>query len=138
MARTAALVLLLAACGGPSNKPPTTIGNSGDPPPPAPEPSPVGGVITDEMGQPAVGATVVLVGEQLVGEQVTLTNEQGQYGFAAIPPGTYDLLLYYADLTYKRRFEVAGPTTLNQSIRLNAAGTGEVIVCTGDSVTTCK
>jgi hypothetical protein len=142
MARTVVLVLLLAACSGPS-EPPPAIGNTGAPPPVAPGPSTVSGVISSETGEPLVGATIVLTGEMLVREQITLTNENGQYSLVSIPAGTYELHVFYADVRYLRRFDVSGPTTLNQAMRVGAGGSGgpgsgRILVCSGDSAASCK
>ena len=140
MRRTLLLAVVAAACGGPP-KPPEPIGNTGDPPTAAPQPSLVAGVLVDEVGQPLEGATVVLVGANLVGEQVVITNAQGQYSFAAIPAGTYELSIFYADRAYKRRFAVAvdgEPTTLNQAVPINGPSTGETMVCRGASADSCR
>ena len=49
------------------------------------------GTVTDETGAVLPGVTVALKGEAIVGTQTAVTNEQGFYRFAALPPGTYDV-----------------------------------------------
>src|SRR5437763_10624905 len=62
------------------------------------------GVIRDkgEGGASAVGATVVATSPALQGEQVVITDENGQYFITALPPGVYTLTVYYNDQTFSR------------------------------------
>ncbi|MDX2089030.1 MAG: TonB-dependent receptor [Kofleriaceae bacterium] len=61
------------------------------------------GVIRDKAnGEPAVGATVVATSPSLVGEQVVITEGDGQYFITALPPGLYILTVYYNDATFSR------------------------------------
>jgi hypothetical protein len=53
------------------------------------------GTLTDAHGEPAIGATVVATGRALVGEQVAISDESGAYQIGALPPGRYELTVYY-------------------------------------------
>jgi outer membrane receptor protein involved in Fe transport len=61
------------------------------------------GVIRDKAGgEPAVGATVVATSPALQGEQVVITDENGQYFITSLPSGVYTLTVYYNDNTFSR------------------------------------
>ncbi|HEX9983934.1 MAG TPA: TonB-dependent receptor [Thermoanaerobaculia bacterium] len=47
------------------------------------------GTVTDSSGAPLPGVTVTLTSPQLQGTRVGVTDEQGQYLFPLLPPGTY-------------------------------------------------
>jgi Carboxypeptidase regulatory-like domain len=68
-------------------------------------PTPAGevlGRITDWHDEPAVGCTVVAMSPNLVGEQVVITDEHGDYDITKLPPGYYSLTMYYNDNTFVR------------------------------------
>jgi hypothetical protein len=61
------------------------------------------GVVRDTGAkEPAVGATVVATSPALQGEQVVISDENGQYFVTSLPPGMYTLTVYYNDATYSR------------------------------------
>ena len=61
------------------------------------------GVVKDKgTNENAVGATVVATSPALQGEQVVITDENGQYFVTSLPPGMYTLTVYYNDSTYAR------------------------------------
>jgi hypothetical protein len=61
------------------------------------------GVLRDKATkEPAVGATVVATSPALVGEQVVLTDGNGQYFISSLPPGVYTLTIHYLDKPYSR------------------------------------
>lgn len=61
------------------------------------------GVVRDKpTGEPAGGATIVATSPALQGEQVTLSDETGQYFITSLPPGMYTLTIYYADAVFTR------------------------------------
>src|SRR3569623_1230635 len=63
----------------------------------------VRGVIKDKgTNENAVGATVVATSPALQGEQVVITDENGQYFITSLPPGMYTLTVYYNASTYAR------------------------------------
>jgi hypothetical protein len=53
-------------------------------------------------GEAAVGATVVATSPALVGEQVVITDEIGQYFINSLPPGNYTLTIYYNNQPFSR------------------------------------
>src|SRR5688500_4215291 len=62
------------------------------------------GVIKDKAtGDVAIGATVVATSPALVGEQVVITDETGQYFLNALPPGLYTLTIYYNNQPFSRQ-----------------------------------
>ena len=75
-----------------------------------------------------IGATIVITGDNLQGEQVVITDERGFFIFTTMPVGKYKLTAYYNDGTTNGAFEVkAGKRTklvLNMEMK---AGGGDVI-----------
>jgi hypothetical protein len=63
----------------------------------------INGILTDNTGAVLPGATVTAKSPALMGLQVATTNEQGQYRFPSLPPGTYAL-----------KCELPGFTTVNR------------------------
>jgi len=62
------------------------------------------GVLKDKAtGEPAVAATVVATSPALVGEQVVITDENGQYFINSLPPGLYTLTIYYLNQPFSRQ-----------------------------------
>src|SRR5262245_3716230 len=58
----------------------------------------VRGIIKDSAtGDAVIGATVVITGAALQGEQAEITDENGAYVIASLPPGTYVLTVFYND-----------------------------------------
>ncbi len=96
------------------------------------------GVIKDKgTNENAVGATVVATSPALQGEQVVITDENGQYFITSLPPGMYTLTVYYNDTTYARGnvlVQVGKEAVINISVNsTDAAGKpkGEVINISG-------
>ncbi len=70
------------------------------------------GTVVDEGGAPLPGVTVTLTSPALQGERVEVTNENGRFRFAAVPPGLY-----------KARFALDGFGTIEKdNLRLNIGG----------------
>lgn len=57
------------------------------------------GVVHDASGELAVGATVVMSGPAIEGEQVALTDETGMYSLSGLPAGYYTQTIYFGDTT---------------------------------------
>jgi len=100
----------------------------------------VRGVIKDKgTNENAVGATVVATSPALQGEQVVITDENGQYFITSLPPGMYTLTVYYNDSTYARGnvlVQVGKEVVINISV--NSSDTtgkpkGEVINIAGSA-----
>lgn len=51
----------------------------------------VNGTVSDNTGAVVPGVTVTVSGPALMGSQTAVTNDQGQYRFPTLPPGTYRL-----------------------------------------------
>ena len=98
------------------------------------------GVIRDKAtGEPAVGATVVATSPSLVGEQVVITEDGGQYFITALPPGNYILTVYYNDSTFSRGnvlIQVGKEVVVNVTVDSAASAgkpKGEVIEISGSA-----
>ncbi len=89
----------------------------------------VSGTVTDESGLPVPGATVTLTGGGGV-HQTTTTGSTGEYTFAGVAPGTYDVavtLTGFAPSTQTGIAVAATPVTV-PPITLRIAGLGETVV----------
>ena len=95
----------------------------------------INGTITDNSGAILPGVRVTATSPALMGAQVAVTNEQGQYRFPSVPPGTYAL-----------KFELAGFSTVNREgiivtlgfaatvpVQLSVASVAETVTVTGES-----
>ncbi|HWU91095.1 MAG TPA: carboxypeptidase regulatory-like domain-containing protein [Kofleriaceae bacterium] len=118
----------LAFAGGLLVKPPPVLAQSS---------STVGslrGVLRDKATKgPAAGATVVATSPALVGEQIVLTDENGQYFISALPPGVYTLTIYYINTPFSRGnvlIQVGKEAVVNVTVDSSAGG-GEVIPIKG-------
>ncbi len=97
------------------------------------------GVLKDKStGEAAVGATVVATSPALVGEQVVITDETGQYFINSLPPGLYTLTIYYNNQPFSRANvliqlgkEAVVNVTVDSTVAAGKAGPGEVIVIKG-------
>jgi hypothetical protein len=96
----------------------------------------IAGAATDKKtGDKLPGVTVVATSPALQGEQVAITDDQGNYRINGLPPGTYMVTFYYADSTTEhaniavRTNQIAQVTQkLDQS-----HSKGEVIAITGSA-----
>jgi len=100
----------------------------------------VRGVVKDKgTNEVAVGATVVATSPSLQGEQVVITDENGQYFVTALPAGMYTLTVYYNDSTYARNnvlVQVGKEAVINISVNSAESSTkpkGEVITIAGSA-----
>jgi len=97
------------------------------------------GVLKDKStGEAAVGATVVATSPALVGEQVVITDETGQYFITSLPPGIYTLTIYYNNQPFSRPNvliqlgkEAVVNVTVDSAVAAGKAGPGEVIQLEG-------
>ena len=83
----------------------------------------------------AVGATVVATSPALQGEQVVITDENGQYFITSLPAGIYTLTVYYQDNTFSRGnvlIQVGKEAVVNVAVNtVTAAKKGETIIIKG-------
>ncbi len=96
------------------------------------------GQIRDKAAnEAAIGATVVATSPALQGEQVVITDENGQYFITSLPPGVYTLTVYYNDGTFSRGnvlIQVGKEAVVNVTVDSGAATgkpKGEVIEIRG-------
>jgi outer membrane receptor protein involved in Fe transport len=123
--RTSASILaaagLLLAAGGVASAQTSTTGA-------------VRGLVKDQAsGETVIGATVVASGPALQGTQATITDESGQYFVANLPPGVYQVVVYYADAQFSRTnvlIQLGKVAVVNININTQAAA-GETIVIEG-------
>ncbi|HKE70207.1 MAG TPA: TonB-dependent receptor, partial [Nocardioidaceae bacterium] len=94
----------------------------------------VRGQVRDQAtGEAVIGATVVASGPALQGTQATITDETGQYEVANLPPGTYQVVIYYADAQFSRTnvlIQLGKVAKVNININTKAQA-GETIVIEG-------
>jgi outer membrane receptor protein involved in Fe transport len=94
----------------------------------------VRGQVRDQAnGEPVIGATVVASGPALQGTQATITDETGQYNVSNLPPGTYQIVIYYADAQFSRTnvlIQLGKVAKVNININTQAQA-GETIVIEG-------
>jgi len=95
------------------------------------------GVVRDKAtGEPVIGATLVATSSALLGEQVTITEEGGQYYITSLPPGLYTLTVYYAAVQFSRGnilIQVGKDAVVNLTVDSGTPDRpkGEVIQLTG-------
>src|SRR5690349_4509215 len=63
----------------------------------------IGGVVTDSNGAKLDGVTVVATSPGLQGSQSEVTDDDGEYLLANLPPGTYEVVFYYSDIKIRRQ-----------------------------------
>ena len=61
------------------------------------------GVVRDETKTGLAGVTVVATSLTTQTAYSEITDGNGSYEISSMPPGNYDVMFYYADLTVKRR-----------------------------------
>jgi outer membrane receptor protein involved in Fe transport len=94
----------------------------------------VRGLVTDrDTGEPIVGATAVVSGPSLQGTQTAITDEQGVYRIDNLPPGTYQVTVYYSEAQFTRSdIPVQLGKTAQVNIKIDTeAAAGEVVEIEG-------
>ena len=92
-----------------------------------------GRVTDDASGKPLEGVTVVAPSSVLQGSQAAVSDAGGRYRIDTLPPGTYFLTFYYANLEVQRRgviVPLGQVTQVHQRLDLAQEG-GEVIEIRG-------
>ena len=93
------------------------------------------GRVSDTSGGVLPGVTVTATSPALMGSQVQITSESGQYRFPAVPPGTYTLTFELPGFTTLKRegIDISLGFTANVNIELGVATLQETVTVTGDS-----
>ncbi|HZC24613.1 MAG TPA: carboxypeptidase-like regulatory domain-containing protein, partial [Candidatus Binatia bacterium] len=93
------------------------------------------GTVTDPSGSAIANATVALVDASSKTERTTVTGQQGDYHFLALPPGTYSLSVtasgFSRYLETQLQLLVNTPATAN--VQLKVGGTAETVTVTGET-----
>lgn len=95
----------------------------------------INGTVTDNTAAVLPGVTVTASGPAIMGVQTAVTNEQGQYRFPSLPPGTYRLEYQLSGFSTVIRegiiVSIGFTTTINVSLQL--ATLAETVTVTGAS-----
>lgn len=95
----------------------------------------VRGVIRDQAtGEGIIGATVVIKGPALQGQQAEITDENGAYVISSLPPGDYVITVFYNEAQFDRPnvlIQVGKQAVVNISIDIAEAVGGETIIVEG-------
>jgi Carboxypeptidase regulatory-like domain len=95
----------------------------------------INGAVVDNTGAVLPGVTISASSPSLMGAQVAITNEQGQYRFPALPIGTYGLSFELAGFSNIRRegiiVQIGFTATVN--VQLQLATLQETVTVTGAS-----
>jgi hypothetical protein len=95
----------------------------------------INGTVTDNTGAVLPGVTVTATSPSLMGVQTMVTNDQGQYRFPTLPPGSYRVEYQLAGFTTVAREAIV--VTLNFAatinVQLQVATLNETVTVTGAS-----
>jgi Carboxypeptidase regulatory-like domain/TonB dependent receptor-like, beta-barrel len=93
------------------------------------------GLVKDDTGGILAGVTVTLKGEKIVGARTAVSNTQGLYRFAALPPGTYTLVYAISGFTTVTRPSVKVDLggTVEENIALKVSQMAEEVTVTGEA-----
>jgi outer membrane receptor protein involved in Fe transport len=94
----------------------------------------VRGIVKDAAtGEPVVGATVVATSPALQGQQAEITDGSGSYNLSNLPPGTYEVTVYFSEARFSRSnvlIRLGKTVQVNIAIDSKATG-GEIIKIEG-------
>jgi hypothetical protein len=95
----------------------------------------VNGTVTDNTGAVLPGVTVNATGPAIMGVQTAVTNEQGQYRFPALPPGTYKFEYSLAGFgtVMREGIVVSVGFAAGVNVQLQVATLAETVTVTGQS-----
>jgi hypothetical protein len=93
------------------------------------------GRVMDAQGAVLPGVTVTAISPALIQQQSTVTTENGNYRFPAVPPGTYTLTYELTGFNTVRRegIQIALGFTANINVELALATLQETVTVTGQS-----
>jgi hypothetical protein len=92
-----------------------------------------GRVVDRATAEPAIGATIAVVGATPGDEHAAITDELGNFVVDALPPGRYTVVVYYLDVTEQRMNVDVGAgdmVVVNLRIDTSAADSSQLIEIT--------
>ena len=95
----------------------------------------VRGAVRDQDGGVLPGTTVTMTNTDTQAARTSVTNERGEYVFASVQPGRYDLTVTLAGFApYTREaLEVGVATSLVQDVTMSVGGIAESVTVTGET-----
>ena len=95
----------------------------------------VRGAVRDADGGVLPGTTVTLTNAQTGASRTSVTNDRGEYVFASVAPGTYNLSVELSGFAPFRRegLEIGVATQLVQDVSLQVGGIAESVTVTGET-----
>src|SRR5712671_8143327 len=92
------------------------------------------GIVSDPSGAVVAGASIKLRDQQSGSQRDTVTNSDGYYTFASVPPGAYQLSVVASGFeTFKETgIALGGGDKLNVNVNLKIGDTANIVVVTGD------
>jgi len=96
--------------------------------------STVSGIVTDPQGAVVAGATVTISNQAISFSRTTTTSELGNFSFASIPPGEYQLTVEASGFKKAiQNIKMIVDTPLNLSITLEVGGGEEIVIVGGNT-----
>ncbi|HVO52325.1 MAG TPA: carboxypeptidase regulatory-like domain-containing protein [Thermoanaerobaculia bacterium] len=94
------------------------------------------GTVTDENGAPLPGVSVTTSSPALQGTRTTVTNVNGDYTFAFLPPGDYSVKMNLSGFqAVTKTAKVSSGQTIAVSAKLSLAGVATVVTVSAQSET---
>lgn len=95
----------------------------------------INGKVADDSKAVLPGVTVSIAAQSLMGVRETVTNEEGQYRFPAVPPGEYTITYDLPGFATVRRegIRVTVGFTATVDVQMGVAGLQETLTVTGDA-----
>ncbi len=95
----------------------------------------INGRVTDTSRSVLPGVSVTIAAATLMGLRDTVTNEEGQYRFPAVPPGDYTITYELPGFATVRRegIRVSVGFTATVDVEIGLAGLQETVTVTGDA-----
>lgn len=95
----------------------------------------VRGLVKDKAtGEPVIATTVVATSAALIGEQIVLTDDNGQYYFDNLPPGEYVITVYFNDAKFERKLDVSVGKLAQANVTVSSATAGETVIVKGQKI----